>query len=135
LATQDARRYTNAVQFYQAAMEAPDPGVRSQAEVGMANTLLRQAQLKAPSDSGLVTNALNHYLNVVYGRNLTGEEAPVPLWVKEAGFGAAKVLEAQKRWAEAILLYNRLQQIIPALRPTLERKIALAREQMPARPE
>ena len=136
LAAQDARLYTNAFESYQAAMAAPlaDAAVRSQAEIGLANCLARQAALRAPADDALLASARDHYLNVVYGRNLTGAETPVPLWVKEAGLAAARILESQKRWVEAIQLYGRMQQVIPALRPTLDRRIALAREQMNLRP-
>jgi TolA-binding protein len=135
LATLDPRRYTNAIDAYKAAMNSPEADVRSQAEVGLAHCLERQAQLALPPDAALLKSALDHYLNVVYGRNLTGDEAPVPLWVKEAGLAAARLLESQNRWSEAVQLYGRLQQMLPPLGPTLERRMAQAREQVGARTE
>ena len=137
LAAQDPRRYTNALDFYEKAMSAPqaDAPARSQAEVGVANVLVRQAQLKNPPDPELLKSALDHYLNVVYGKNLTGDETPVPLWVKEAGFAAARILEGQKRWTEAIKLYGQIQQMLPSLRASLEKRIALARDQSGSKPQ
>jgi tetratricopeptide (TPR) repeat protein len=136
-AAYDPSRYTNAVQCYEDAMNAPqaDAEVRSQAEVGLANALLRQASLKVPPDPPLLKRALDHYVNVVYGRNLRGSETPVPFWVKEAGLAAARILELQRQWPQAIQLYDRLQQMLPSLGPTLERRISVARQQMSARTE
>ncbi len=132
LAAQDPRRYTNALDYYGRALASPlaDAPTRSQAEVGLANVLVRQAQLKSPPDPDLLKSALDHYLNVVYGKNLTGEETLAPLWVKEAGFAAARILESQKRWPEAIRLYERLGQVLPSLRTTLDKRIAVDREQL-----
>jgi len=132
LASQDPRRYTNALEFYEKAlaMQGADQTTRSQAEVGAANTLARLAQLKATPDPELFNAALAHFLNVVYGRNLRDDEAPAPLWAKEAGLAAAKILESQKRWIELINLCQRLQELVPPLRPALEKKIKAAREQL-----
>jgi TolA-binding protein len=134
LAKQDPRRYTNAVDLFAKATAAPqaDIAARSEAEFGLGKALARQAELKSPADPDLLKAALDHYLNVVLGANLRSQESPVPLWVKETGFAAAEILEQQKRWAEAIRVYQRLQQVLPALpalKVTLERKIAAAREQ------
>ena len=73
---------------------------------------------------------LDHYLNVVYGNNLRDGEKPDPFWLKEAALAAAKIAETQKKWERAIDLYSRLQQMLPPLREGLEKKIALAREQL-----
>jgi len=135
LGKEDPRRYTNAIDYYEKALAAPqaDLATRSQAEVGLGHVLVKQAQLKAAPDPLLLNLALEHYLNVIYGKRLLDGEASLPLWVKEAGFAAARILEAQKRWTQVIALYGRLQQIIPPLRPTLEKRVAFAREQLGAK--
>lgn len=137
LASQDSRRYTNALESYEKALASPqaDLATRSQAEIGLANVLAKQAQLKVPPDAALFEAALGHYLNVVYGKNLREDEAPIPLWVKEAGFAAARLLEARKQPDQAVKVYLRLQQLIPSLRPTLEKRIKSALEPAAARPE
>lgn len=126
------QRYTNALEAYELAARPPaDLETRSQAEVGVGNTLLRMAALQTPADTNLMQQALDRFLNVLYGKNLREGEKPSPLWSKEAGLAAARVLEMQKRPAEAIRVYERLQQMLPSLRPTLERRIAAARQQLP----
>ena len=137
LASQDARHYTNALEFYEKAMNAPlaDVATRSQAEVGLALVLVKQAQMQAAPDPERLNSALDHYLNVFFGKNLHDNETPGPLWVKEAGFAAAKILETQKRWGEAINVYQRLQPLLPSLRPLLDKKIKSARDQDGTRPE
>lgn len=137
IASVEPGQYTNASAFYQKALagETADLATRSQAEVGLANALSGQARLKAAPDADLLKSALDHYLNVVYGLNLRDTEAPIPFWQKEAGLAAARLLESQKRWSEAIQLYVRLQQDIPPLRAMLEKRIASARDQMTGKRE
>ena len=134
MAGRDPRRYTNAVECYEKAMSAPnaDLATRSQAEIGLGNTLVKQAELKAPPDLDLMKSARDHYLNIVYGKNLHEAEAPIPIWVKEAGLAAAKILETQQQWTQAINLYTHLQQLLPALRSSLEKRAASARGQLTA---
>ncbi|MBI5383213.1 MAG: tetratricopeptide repeat protein [Verrucomicrobia bacterium] len=128
---QDPLRYTNALEFYRQALNAPqaDQATRSQAEVGLGHTLVRLAQLKSPPDAEGLKSALDHYRNVIYGSSLADGEAPLPFWVKEAGLAAARLLESQRRWTELISLYERIQGIVPALKPSLDRRIQAATEQ------
>lgn len=131
LATQNPSDYTNAYRFYSNAVVAAqaDLATRCQAEIGIGHVLVKLAQLKSPPDPDLLKSALeDHYLSVVYGKNLRDDEAPVPFWVKEAGSAAARLLDSQKSWTELLNLYTRLQEILPSLRPSLEKKIATVRE-------
>lgn len=132
LATRDARCYTNALQSYRNALVSPaaDISTRSEAEVCLGKVLLRQAALEALPDTNRITTALSHYLNVVYERNLLeGEQADL-FWVKEAGLAAIEVAVGRRQWREAYQLYQRLLKKFPALTASLEKKMALAREQM-----
>lgn len=132
LGVQDAKRYEGAQAAYQAVIAMPsvvaDVASRSQAEVGLGTVLERVAEKKAATEQGpLVAAALERYLNVVYGKNLREGERPDPFWIKEAGLTAARVLEARGQWNETINLYRRLQDLVPSLRPMLEKKIEGAR--------
>ena len=130
----DLYRYTNAVDCYKKALITPqaDLETRSEAEAALANALLKQAQLKNPPDSGLIEEALEHALKVIYGGNVKAQagEAPLPFWVKYCGLTAIEILEKQKRWTQLIDLYDHLGKKLPPLRPFFERKSLLAREQM-----
>src|SRR5262249_5934734 len=79
LASQDAKYYDNAIESYQKVLQPElkaDVAARSLAEIGWATALERQAQLKKPPENApLLKAALDHSLNVVYGKNLgDGEE-------------------------------------------------------------
>ena len=115
LATKDPARYDLAAAAYQRAMDWPraDAATRSGAEIGLGVVLEKQNK---PLD------ALERYLRVVYGKNLRADEAPDLDAVKNAGFNGARMLEDQQRWAEAVGLYDRLIELLPPLRETLEKK-------------
>lgn len=135
LGAQDPKNYDSALEAYRRCLEHPlaDVAVRSQASVGLGLVLERQAALKpAPEQAPLLKQALDHYLNVVYGQTLREGERADPFWVKEAGLRALAVVEGQQRWEEAVRLYERLIGLIPALRPSLERRLAAARGQLGA---
>ncbi len=137
LGVQDAKRYEGALAAYQAvsAMSSSmaDVLARSQAEVGWAMVLERQAEKKAGTEGPpLQVAALERYLSVVYGKNLREGERPDPFWVKEAGLAAGRLFEGRAQWAEAINLYRRLQDAVPSMRPMLEKKIESARRNLAA---
>jgi tetratricopeptide (TPR) repeat protein len=134
LAAQDpaqaAKRYESAAECYRKVVESTarvEP--RSQAEIGLGIVLEKHAQLRPEAEQGaLFGRALEHYLRVLYGKNLRDGEQPDPYWVKQAGLAAANLAEARKQWDQAVGIYRRLQAEIPALRTRLERKIEQARE-------
>ena len=132
----DLARLTNALVFYSKSMkpELADVRVRSLAEIGLATVLERQAQLAVvPADQkpALLDQALQHYLNVVYEKNLDAAqgEKPDAFAFQKAGLEAARLVESQKQWDQAITLYQKLLQSLPVLRPTLEKKIAAVEAQ------
>jgi TolA-binding protein len=132
----DLARLTNALSFYTNSMTSPlaDVRVRSLAEIGLATVLEWQAQLAVtPPDqkAALVDQALQHYLNVVFEKNLNAEkgERPDAFALQKAGLEAARLVEAQKNWDQALKLYQELLNSLPALRPTLEKKISAVEAQ------
>jgi len=133
LATGDTAKYELALALYQKVTNAAsaDVSTRSQAEVGIGLVLKQQARLaleegRKAEAAGLLDAALNNFLHVIY---TTREgETPDPFWVKEAGLAAVAILEEQGKWKPALKVYQRLGEMIPELRPALEKKILNARE-------
>ena len=132
----DLARLTNALSFYTKSMTSPlaDVRVRSLAEIALAIVLEWQAQLAlTPPDqkAALVDQALQHYLNVVFEKNLNTAkgERPDAFALQMAGFEAGRLVEAQKSWDQALKLYQKLLESLPVLRPTLEKKISAVEAQ------
>jgi TolA-binding protein len=132
LAAQDAKYYDNAIEFYQKSVAAAtDVIVRSQAEVGWGLALEKKARLKVETEREIIyQDALSHYLNVLYGKNLREGEYANPFWLLKAGTAAATLAESQRQWNSAINLYQRIKTTLPATRDLCDRKIKLAREQL-----
>jgi tetratricopeptide (TPR) repeat protein len=113
----DNTNYAIARQMYETivAFPAADMSVatRCQAEVGLG---LIAEKLGQPQE------ALAHYLKVLYlspGRF-------DPYWVERAGEFAARVCEEQQHWHEAVKVYDRVTNAVPAMRPVLEKRRAAA---------
>jgi tetratricopeptide (TPR) repeat protein len=132
-ASQDSKYYDSATNAYQKVL-APelnaDVSTRCQAEMGLGLVLEKEAALqKAPEKTAALKEALDHYLNIVYGKGLDEGEELDPVWLKEAGLAAARLAEELKQWDVAMKLYERLATALPPLRPAMEKKIERAREQ------
>lgn len=133
LAAFDAKYYSNAIDSYTAVLSSSNRApvaARSQAEMGIAQALERQAAPKlSPEKNDFLKNALDRYLNIFYGKNLRQGETADVFWVKEAGIAAGRLAEELKQWQVALNLYGSLAQLAPPLRPNLERKMVRIREQ------
>ncbi len=106
-----------------------DATTRTMAEIRLGQTLTAMAALPAAADAkGLQTLALKHFMNVLYGGNLRDGEQADLFWVKESGLEAGKLAEAMGEKEQAVQFYQRLMEIVPPLRATLEKKIAKLRE-------
>ncbi len=125
LATLDPKRYDSAANAFRRVLESPaDASLRSQAEWKLGVVLEKQAQLKPPPErAALSEQALDHYLRVLYAKNLRPDEQPDPYWLKRAGLSAAELAESLKKWDVALGLTRRLITDLPILRPRLEKKI------------
>jgi len=133
LASQDGTQYDRATNAYLSAMSHPlaDVTTRSRAEFGLAKSLEVQSGGATASDIGaLRAAAFEHYYNIAIGSNLrSGEEADL-IWVKEAGFAAARLAEEQHQWKVALNLYKHLYDSLAPLRPRLQEKIDRVNEQL-----
>ena len=71
-------------------------------------------------------------MDVFYGKPTVlheGEKGD-PFWTRKAGLEAARLAESQGQWDQAIKVYERLQELMPVLRPRTEKSIARAQEQL-----
>ena len=129
LAAQDPRRYQAAADAYRQVMNSTAPvDLRSMAEVGLAVTLEKQApHMPEAMRPDLLNQALDHYLNVFYAKNLREGELPEAYWVKRAGLAAVDLAEKLQRTELAIGLCQRLIQELPPLRGQMEKRIARLR--------
>jgi TolA-binding protein len=139
MANADPKNYTATTNAYHQILNSPHNSVAtsSLAEVRLAMTKESLARTQTgPESDALRKAALNHYLNVLYGTApVLGEgQQPDPFWLKEAALAGARLAEEQKQWDVAIKLYQRLADILPPLRPTLEKRIEKARTQLPSEP-
>lgn len=137
LAAQDAQSYAEAAKAYQAALELPaaDIATRSQARVGLGAVYEKLAERQTGDErAARLRQALDAYLDVFYEKDLRPGERSVPHWVQRAGLDAARVAETLQDWPHAIRIYERLQALLPPLKPSLDKRIARAAEQLKAAP-
>ncbi len=112
--------FDSAIAAFSSAAAMPQATIetRSQAEVGIGRCYEAQGKLDL---------ALEHYSKVIpdFSEDPTRFNS---FWAKEAGVRAAAVCEAQQQWDKAVNVYNRVKNLFPALRPTLDKKIAAAQQ-------
>jgi TolA-binding protein len=133
LGGEKATNYVSAIIYYSKVTNAPsaDVDARVQALVGIGNVQRKQAKIEqdngAPADaSALLYKALSNYLKVI--DDTYDEEAPDPIWIKEAALNAAEIAELRNEWDSALHVYQRVSEMLPPMRSSLEKKIANARE-------
>jgi outer membrane protein assembly factor BamD (BamD/ComL family) len=128
--------YTNALAAYRQVTNSPaaDVSARSQAMVGMAIVLEKQAQhLGAATDQGaLFTQALDYCLDVFHASHLREGEKPDLFWTKKAGLEAAHLAETLNQGPQAIGLYDELEALLPFMRDSLENKKSLVAKKLAA---
>ncbi len=133
LASQDPARYAQAMTNYGRIIAWPgaDIAVRSQAEVGLGKLAERQAAARpAGEQAPFLGQALDHYLNVIEGKNLRAGERPDAFWTWKAGQDAALLLRSQSRWSELARVYERLARLLPGMRPVIEPRLEEARQRL-----
>jgi TolA-binding protein len=134
LGAQDPNQYTNATVAFRQVVDAPwaDVAARSQAHVGLGLVAEKLAARESgESQTRLLKEALNHHLDVLYETQLRDGERSVAFWLKRAGLEAARLAESLQEWTQALRIYERLQVLLPPLKPKLDEKIAKARERLP----
>ncbi len=132
LASENPENYKKAQEFYQKVVSS-NAGIsaRSQAEVALGIISEKLAALKLSQEKEQ-KKALEHYLTVIYGKNIRPElnETPDPFWIKKASLYAIDILEATEQWEQLISLCERTQSLIPSMYDTLAKRIANAREKL-----
>jgi TolA-binding protein len=127
-AAETPNSYSDATNAYQhvldwKATEVP-VRVRNQADFGMGGCLEQMAKSRPPPEAKpILEAALDHYLNVVYGKNI-GSEQPDPFWLKRSIQAAGRLLaEPLNRKQDAIQIYERARESLPSLKTTFDEKI------------
>jgi len=132
---QGAHFYDDATNAYAQVINSPlaDAAARSQAQMGIGLVSEKRAALATGQDqTALLQQALQNYLDVLYGKGLRDGESPDPFWVKKAGLQAASVAETLGEWPQAVNVYRRLEGLLPPLHDLLEKKIVNAQEHLGA---
>jgi tetratricopeptide (TPR) repeat protein len=120
---------TNAFQQVILATNA-DVAARSQAKVGLAIALEKQADLATGTNQTALLNlALNHCLDVLVGTNLRESEQPALFWQEKAALEAGRLAEKLRQWDQAKKVYEQLKGMVPALGATLDSSIRRCEEQ------
>ena len=134
LASENPNYYEQATNAYLKVVTAPDADVsaRSQAKVGVAQILER---LTSNVDATLWKAAFEYYYSVINPRDLREGEKVDPHWFKIAGLAAARLAEEHQEWETASRIYARMIDVLPPLRPSLEKKLEKAREQTATGPQ
>ena len=125
--------YDAATGAYAQVTNSPKANVaaRSQAQVGIGLVFeKRAAQATGQDQTELLQRALQNYLDVLYGKNLRDGEQANSFWMEKAGLQAASAAEALGEWQQAMNVYRRLEELLPPLRGSLEKKIANAQEHL-----
>ncbi len=127
-AGQDPVRFEKALEYYNKAMESPLATVetRGLAEIGMAEVKEKLAELQPQGESrtNLWKSALEHYENVVYGKGLREGDELSPYVTEQACLKGASLLFTRLNQREqAILLFKRLIEKVPALKESIEKRI------------
>ena len=129
----DYERASNAFQRVTLSPLADVPA-RSQATVGLG--LVAEglaAKLKLEDDqrrTTLMKQALACYEDVLFQKMLRDGEQADAFWVKKAGQEAGRVAESLQQWQHAILIWQKLQEWLPQLRPSLDKKILNAQKNL-----
>ena len=117
--------YDGATNAYAQIFNSPaaNVSVRSQAQIGFGIALEKKAAPAAgPMQNELFQAALDNYLAVFYETNLREGERSDPFWLKKAGLQALGVMETLQQWPQAEKFFLRLEQRLPQLKDSLEKK-------------
>jgi TolA-binding protein len=127
---------TNALNAYEQVVHSAqaDVAARSEAKVGQAIVLEKWAQQKTGKErTALLEQALNHCLDVVYGRPevLHGDEKLHELWTKEAGLKGLDLADALQAWSQEVGLYGQLTNSVwPQLPASVVKRAKEAQEKL-----
>lgn len=123
LSSQDPSRLPLAAESYGQVLRLPnaESTARSLAEFGLGQVLEKQQR---PDE------AISHYSNILYRKNLRPGEAVSFDAILQAGYAIARIQESRGAFPEAIRIYERITDSFPSLGPTLSPRITRARARM-----
>lgn len=128
------RQYEPATNEFLKVVQSPlaNATARAIARYGLGVVMEKMAEQKPAAERApSLKAALNYYLDVLYyEKDLRLGETPDLFWVKRAAYEAARLSEAMADWQQAIKIYKRLSDVVPALAPTLEKRILKAEENL-----
>jgi TolA-binding protein len=130
LGAADPSQYTNATAAYDKVMEMPQSSVaiHSEAKFKLATVIEKQAAQQGGDQNALLQLALNDYLDVLFGKDLHDGETVNAFWAKKAGLEAGRLAEDLHEWPQAVKVYRQLQEMLPSLGESLQKKILRAQE-------
>lgn len=101
-----------------------DISARSRAQVGCGLVLEKMAAQAAGTNQTVLLNlALDYYLQVFDGNNLSDGEMADAFWVKKAGLQAAPLIGLLNTPGAQKIFYNKLQAKLPSLTAAIQKKI------------
>lgn len=126
LGATDPNQFTNAARYYRKVFESPHAlkTAVDEARFKLGDTIEKEAaQQTGTNQTALLKMALNQYVNAFY-EGLHDTEQPSPFWTKKSGLAAAQLAESLQEWQSAYDVYKQLEQLLPVLAPSCERRMA-----------
>jgi TolA-binding protein len=137
LGTLNPANYDRAAELYRRATSAPGAGIvtRSQAQLGLAEVLRKQAELRSGAESTeLLDRAIRVYEDIAYGRVLEPGETLPPTTLAEASRLGGEVLERLGRTRQAAGLYENAARELPSAAAPWNERARRLREAIAERP-
>ena len=137
LGTLNPANYERAAELYRRATSAPGAGIvtRSQAQLGLAEVLRKQAELRSGAESTeLLDRAIRVYEDIAYGRVLEPGESLPPTTLAEASRLGGEVLERLGRTRQAAGLYENAARELPSAAAPWNERARRLREAIAERP-
>ncbi|MDA7512857.1 hypothetical protein N8628_06280 [Verrucomicrobia bacterium] len=109
--------YQEAIQDYGFALGFDNVSIsmRSQLEYSLGQVKERMAEVDAEDQQKqLNEQALQHFLSIVYLKNLKKGENPDAFWVRKAGIKVMEMLERTRNWEQAKAFSEYLIELMPA---------------------
>ena len=112
--------YESVATNFLAVINSPQADARATniATIGKAIVLEKMAKQRPDEARQLREEALNDYVNV-----FINEQQPEMFWTRKAGMEAARLAFEMREWQKSLLIYQKLQKMLPAPLPSIENKI------------
>jgi TolA-binding protein len=127
-----SQQYEEATNAFQQVLVSTNAGIaaRSQAAVGLALVLENLAENSGTNRAVLLNLALTNCLDVFVGSIRREGEEPDLFWMKEAGLRAGHLAELLEKWPQAINVYRKLQELVPAAVAKFDNDILRCRQRL-----